>query len=184
MGPSCGPDGRHPILDVLEKQGVFYVPPAAVSAGCPDPPQPGSAFVMRQHQSILSVETHGTGFVDITREVDRVVAEAGIRAGLLTALIRHTSAGLVIQENADPDVLTDLTDRLAVLAPRDPSLYRHGSEGPDDMPAHIRAMLTNVQLSIPVMEGRLALGTWQGIYVAEHRSRGSRRQVALHLMGE
>lgn len=139
---------------------------------------------MRQRQTILAIPTPGTGFVEITREIGRFVADSGIRAGLLTALIRHTSAGLVIQENADPDVLADLTDRLAVLAPRDPSLYRHGSEGPDDMPAHIRAMLTNVQLSIPVMEGRLTLGTWQGVYVAEHRARGSRRQVALHLLGE
>jgi len=139
---------------------------------------------MRQHHTCLTVTTQGTGFVNITREVARMVADSGIHDGLLTAFLRHTSAGLVIQENADPDVLADLTDRLEVLAPRDTSLYRHTLEGADDMPAHIRAMLTNVQLSIPVMGGHLALGTWQGIYVAEHRARGSRREVALHLIGE
>jgi secondary thiamine-phosphate synthase enzyme len=139
---------------------------------------------MRQHHAILPVETRGTGFVEITRDVARVVRDSGIATGLLTLLIRHTSAGLTITENADPDVLADLTDRLAVLAPRDPSLYRHGAEGPDDMPAHIRTLLTNVQLSIPVLEGSPALGTWQGVFVVEHRARGSRRQVVAHVLGE
>ncbi|MBB4266115.1 secondary thiamine-phosphate synthase enzyme YjbQ [Roseospira visakhapatnamensis] len=139
---------------------------------------------MLQRQTILSVSTSDTGFVDITRHLARFVADSGVKTGLLTALLRHTSAGLVIQENADPDVLADLADRLEAMAPRDPSLYRHRSEGSDDMPAHVRAMLTNVQLSIPVMKGRLALGKWQAVYVAEHRARGSDRQVALHLTGE
>ncbi|MBB4287047.1 secondary thiamine-phosphate synthase enzyme YjbQ [Roseospira goensis] len=139
---------------------------------------------MRQHHVLLPVETRGTGFVEITRDVARVVRDSGIATGLLTLLIRHTSAGLTITENADPDVLADLTDRLAVLAPRDPSLYRHGMEGADDMPAHIRTLLTNVQLSIPVLDGRPALGTWQGVFVVEHRARGSRRQVVAHVLGD
>jgi secondary thiamine-phosphate synthase enzyme len=139
---------------------------------------------MRQHHDTLTVQTRGTGFVEFTRDAARLVVDSGIRDGLLSLLIQHTSAGLTITENADPDVLADLTDRLAVLAPRDPSLYRHGLEGPDDMPAHIRSLLTNVQLSIPVRDGRMVLGTWQGLFVVEHRARGSRRQVAAHLIGE
>jgi secondary thiamine-phosphate synthase enzyme len=139
--------------------------------------------MMRQHHELLGVETRGTGFVEITREVARLVADSGISDGLLTLLIQHTSAGLTITENADPDVVADLTDALAGLAPRDPSLYRHGTEGPDDMPAHIRTLLTNVQLSIPVRGGRPELGTWQGVYVVEHRARGSRRRVAAHVIG-
>ncbi|WP_299442945.1 secondary thiamine-phosphate synthase enzyme YjbQ [uncultured Rhodospira sp.] len=139
---------------------------------------------MRQHHDTLSFPTRGTGFVEITRDVARFVADSGIGDGLLTLLLQHTSAGLTITENADPDVLADLTDRLAVLAPRDPSLYRHGTEGPDDMPAHVRTLLTNVQLSIPVRDGRMVLGTWQGVFVVEHRARGGRRQVAAHLIGE
>jgi secondary thiamine-phosphate synthase enzyme len=139
--------------------------------------------MLHQSSRMIAVPTRGTGFVEITREVMNFVADSGIQEGLLTLLLRHTSAGLTITENADPDVLADLTDRLAVLAPRDPSLYRHGTEGPDDMPAHIRTMLTNVQLSIPVMEGRPALGTWQGVFVVEHRARGSRREIAAHVIG-
>jgi len=140
--------------------------------------------MLRQSSCLLSVQTSGTGFTEITREVRTFVADSGLDEGLLTLLIRHTSAGLTITENADSDVLADLTDRLAVLAPRDPSLYRHGMEGPDDMPAHIRTMLTNVQLSIPVLEGRPMLGTWQGVFVVEHRARGSRREVAAHVIGQ
>ncbi len=138
---------------------------------------------MRQHHDTLTVETHGTGFVEITREVTRLVAESGISVGLLTLLLQHTSAGLTITENADPDVLADLTDALAAIAPRDPARYRHGTEGADDMPAHIRALLTNVQLSIPVRGGRPELGTWQGVFVVEHRARGNRRRVAAHVIG-
>nr|WP_211364805.1 secondary thiamine-phosphate synthase enzyme YjbQ [Roseospira marina] len=138
---------------------------------------------MRQSSRVLTVQTKGTGFTEITRLVQGFVADSGLEEGLLTLLLQHTSAGLTITENADSAVLADLTDRLAVLAPRDPSLYRHGVEGPDDMPAHIRAMLTNVQLSIPVQEGRPALGTWQGIFVVEHRARGHHRSVVAHLIG-
>ena len=105
-------------------------------------------------------------------------------AGLLTVFLQHTSASLTIQENADPDVLRDLDDFLARLAPEDPALYRHGAEGPDDMPAHLRALLTQTQLAIPLEQGRLALGTWQGVYLLEHRARPHERFVVLHLAGE
>ena len=138
---------------------------------------------MRQEQTELAIETPGVGFVDITRAVAGFVTESRISEGLVTLFLRHTSASLVIQENADPDVLEDLTDFLARLAPWDGS-YRHGTEGPDDMPAHIRAALTQSQLSIPVADGRLALGTWQGIYVAEHRARPHTRRVRLHIIGD
>lgn len=139
---------------------------------------------MRQSQTVFDVETRGTGFTDITRQVDGWLADTGLRTGLLTLFIQHTSASLTIQENADPDVLRDLATALERLAPRDPSLYRHTTEGPDDMPAHIRAALTDVSLSIPVRDGRMALGTWQGVYVCEHRARGHRRQVIAHVLGE
>jgi secondary thiamine-phosphate synthase enzyme len=132
----------------------------------------------------LGVATRGRGLVDITAEVAAWVRAAGLRIGLLTVFIRHTSASLTIQENADPDVLADLDAFFARLVRDDPSLYRHTAEGPDDMPAHIRAALTQTSLSIPVVEGRLALGTWQGIYVFEHRTSPHRRQVVLHLSGE
>ena len=120
--------------------------------------------------SILTVATRGPGFSDITDEVAGFVVEARAREGALHLHVRHTSASLMIQENADPDVLRDLMTALDGLAPQD-APYRHASEGPDDMPAHIKAMLTSVSLSIPVVEGRTALGTWQGVYVIEHRSR-------------
>jgi secondary thiamine-phosphate synthase enzyme len=114
--------------------------------------------------------------------VARWVAEAGIRAGLLTAFCRHTSASLALQENADPDVQKDLLTALDRLAPRGAG-YVHRLEGPDDMPAHIRAMLTGAAVPIPVVEGRLALGTWQGLYLVEHRDRPHRREVLLHVAG-
>ena len=138
---------------------------------------------MRQATGILTVETQGSGFVDVTRDIARWVADCGMEEGLLTVFIRHTSASLLIQENADPDVLDDLGDALDRLAPRNIG-YRHDTEGPDDMPAHIRAALTQTQLTIPLIGGRLALGTWQGIYVLEHRDRPHRRELALHLIGE
>lgn len=138
---------------------------------------------MRQAAGILAVETQGQGFTDVTREIARWVAEEGMEQGLLTLFIRHTSASLLIQENADPDVLTDLRDALDRLAPRDGG-WRHDAEGPDDMPAHIRAALTQTHLAIPLIGGRLALGTWQGIYVVEQRDRPHRRELALHLLGE
>ncbi|MGE5505014.1 MAG: secondary thiamine-phosphate synthase enzyme YjbQ [Actinomycetota bacterium] len=132
----------------------------------------------------LMVATRGRGLVDITGQVADWVRGAGVRTGLLTVFIRHTSASLTIQENADPDVLADLDAFFSRLVRDDPSLYRHTAEGPDDMPAHIRAALTQTSLSIPVVDGRMALGTWQGIYVFEHRTHPHRRQVVLHLTGE
>ncbi len=138
---------------------------------------------MKQARTILTVDTPGPGLTQFTRAVARWLADQPIRDGLLTLFIRHTSASLLVQENADPDVLADLRDFFARIAP--PSgAYRHDSEGADDMPAHIRAALTQTQLSIPVSSGRLDLGTWQGLYVFEHRDRPHRRDVVLHLMGE
>ncbi|WP_207458102.1 secondary thiamine-phosphate synthase enzyme YjbQ [Azospirillum sp. SYSU D00513] len=139
---------------------------------------------MKQAVTTLTVQTRGAGLVEVTGAVERWLAGQGIGTGLLTVFCRHTSASLLIQENADPDVCRDLERFFKRLAPEDPSLYLHTDEGPDDMPAHIRAALTNTQLSIPVMEGRMALGTWQGIYLFEHRARPHSRQLALHLLGE
>ena len=130
----------------------------------------------------LAVETSGEGFTDITREVAKFLREAGAREGALTLFIRHTSASLTIQENADPSVLQDLTTALSRLAPEDAG-WVHDTEGPDDMPAHIKTMLTATSLQIPVLNGEMALGTWQGIYVAEHRARPHRREVVLQFMG-
>lgn len=136
------------------------------------------------HRSgVLTVETRGPGFVDVTGRIGGWLVEIGAGDGLLTLFIRHTSASLTIQENADPDVLADLRDALEALAPEERP-YRHRSEGPDDMPSHIKAMLTSVSLSIPVADGMPLLGTWQGIYVIEHRARAHRREIALHFTGE
>lgn len=137
---------------------------------------------MRQVSTILTFETSGRGFTDITRAMARWVAQTGIEDGLLTLLCRHTSASLLIQENAAPEVRSDLADWLDRAAPEGVH-YAHDDEGPDDMPAHIKAMLTGVNLQVPVMGGRMALGTWQGIYLAEHRRMPHRRQVAVHLIG-
>lgn len=139
---------------------------------------------MTQAVTTLTVGTRGQGMYDIT---DRVVTWAGgqaVRTGLLTLFIRHTSASLVIQENADPDVLSDLNAFFHRLVPEDEQLYRHVMEGADDMPAHIRAVLTATHLAIPLLDGRLALGTWQGIYVFEHRKAPHERSVVAHLSGE
>lgn len=138
---------------------------------------------MRQCESSLTVRTNGPGLTDITGLVADFVRSAQMRSGLLTAFIRHTSASLVIQENADSDVLADLESFLRRLVSRDPGLYRHTAEGPDDMPSHIRAMLTATSISIPVHDGSLALGTWQALYVFEHRDAPRRREVMLHLIG-
>ena len=132
--------------------------------------------------SLLSVETRGTGFTDITREVAKFLREAGAREGVVALFIRHTSASLTIQENADPSVLQDLTTALNRLAPENAG-WVHDTEGADDMPAHIKTMLTSVSLQIPVLNGEMALGTWQGIYVAEHRARPHRREVVLQFIG-
>ncbi|QCN96278.1 YjbQ family protein [Azospirillum argentinense] len=139
---------------------------------------------MRQAVTTLTTRTRGQGLFEVTEPVGRWVAAQGMESGLLTVFCRHTSASLVIQENADPDVRSDLERFFKRLVPEDPALYDHTMEGPDDMPAHIRSALTTVQLSIPVLEGRMALGTWQGIYLFEHRTRPHERTLALHLLGE
>lgn len=137
---------------------------------------------LRQATGLLRVETPGQALVEISREVARWVAAQGMDDGLLTLLCRHTSASLAIQENAAPAVQRDLLAWLARIAPED-GRYLHDDEGPDDMPAHIRAMLTGVTLSIPLIGGRLALGTWQGLYLIEHRRAPHQREIALHLLG-
>jgi secondary thiamine-phosphate synthase enzyme len=135
-------------------------------------------------QTEIEIATTGRGLFDLTAEVTAWVRDQGAGAGLLTLFLRHTSASLLIQENADPDVLIDLEDFFARLVPDDPALYRHTTEGSDDMPAHIRSALTQTHLSIPFIDGALALGTWQGIYLYEHRTRGHRRRIVLHLMAD
>lgn len=137
---------------------------------------------MRQSSAILSFDTPGRGFTDITRTMAEWLAGTGIGEGLLTLLCRHTSASLLIQENAAREVRLDLAAWLDRLAPEDGD-YLHDEEGADDMPAHLRAVLTGVNLQIPVIGGRMALGTWQGIYLAEHRRRPHRREIAVHLVG-
>ena len=132
--------------------------------------------------SLLTVQTSGAGFTDLTAEVAKFVREARAREGAVTLFIRHTSASLTIQENADPTVLVDLTTALNRLAPENAG-WRHDTEGPDDMPAHVRTMLTGVSLQIPVIDGQLALGTWQGIYLIEHRARPHRRRIVLQFSG-
>ncbi|WP_418321271.1 secondary thiamine-phosphate synthase enzyme YjbQ [Piscinibacter sakaiensis] len=139
---------------------------------------------MRQASTILDIDTRGRGLVEITRKVAAWTDGAGFDSGLLTLFVRHTSASLLVQENADPDVRGDLDRFFARLVPDGDPLFRHRDEGDDDMPAHIRSALTAVQLSIPVSNGRLVLGTWQGIYLWEHRVSPHRRQIALHLLGE
>jgi len=137
---------------------------------------------MEQAQHRLSVATRGPGFIDITGEVAAWLSSIGAQDGLLTLLVRHTSASLTIQENADPDVLRDLADALDRLAPRS-ARYRHRMEGADDMPGHIRSMLTAVSLGLPVAGGQAVLGTWQAIYLIEHRDQPHTREVALHYLG-
>jgi secondary thiamine-phosphate synthase enzyme len=135
-------------------------------------------------QRRLEIPTRGRGTVDITDEVGRVVAESGVRTGIAQVFIHHTSASLIISENADPAVHRDLERVLARLAPDGDPEFEHDAEGPDDMPAHVRAMLTAVEISIPVSDGVLALGTWQGIYVYEHRTRPHRRRLTVTVLGE
>jgi secondary thiamine-phosphate synthase enzyme len=140
--------------------------------------------MLQQTRTTLDIATRGRGLAEITRPVAEWVAQSGLREGLLTLFVRHTSASLVIQENADPDVRGDLDRFFARLVPDGDTLFHHRDEGPDDMPAHVRSALTAVQLSVPLVDGRLALGTWQGIYLWEHRTRAHRREVVLHLLGE
>ena len=132
--------------------------------------------------SILTIQTPGRGFVDLTAEIAKFVKDAGAREGAVTLFIRHTSASLTIQENADPSVLHDLITALDKLAPENAG-WTHDTEGPDDMPAHVKTMLTAASLQIPVLDGELALGTWQAIYLIEHRSRPHRREIVLQFIG-
>jgi secondary thiamine-phosphate synthase enzyme len=132
--------------------------------------------------SLLTVQTPGAGFVDLTAEVAKFVSEVAAKEGAVTLFIRHTSASLTIQENADPSVLDDLMTALDKLAPEDAG-WTHDTEGPDDMPAHVKTMLTATSLHVPVLHGELALGTWQAIYLVEHRSRPHRREVVLQFAG-
>jgi len=140
--------------------------------------------MVRQDTTTLIVPTRGRGLLEITDATRAFVQGTKMRTGLVTLFVRHTSASLVIQENADPAVRDDLDRFFARLVPDGDPLFRHRDEGPDDMPAHIRAALTAVQLSIPIVEASLALGTWQGVYLWEHRTRPHRREVVLHVSGE
>lgn len=139
---------------------------------------------MKQAQETITVETRGQGLYEVTGDIRRWLSGRGMTKGMLTVFCQHTSASLTIQENADPDVQKDLQTFFARLVRDDPSLYRHTLEGPDDMPAHIRSALTDVQLSVPVSGGQMTLGTWQGIYLFEHRTHPHSRRLVLHLVGE
>ncbi len=139
---------------------------------------------MKQHQASLRISPDGSGLHEITAEVSRVVERAGIRTGVCLVFLRHTSASLVIQENADPSAAQDLVRWFERAAPEGDPEYRHTAEGPDDMPSHIRAALTRTSEAIPVVEGRLGLGTWQGLFLFEHRRRPGTRELLLHIWGE
>ena len=141
-----------------------------------------AAANVAQAMAELVVETRGGQFTDITGRLAGWLADIGAAEGLITVFIRHTSASLTIQENADPDVQADLVDALSTLAPAEVP-YRHRSEGPDDMPAHIKSALTSTSLTIPVRDGRMTLGTWQAVYVIEHRERVHRRSLTVHFLG-
>ena len=139
---------------------------------------------MRQYQKLLTISTAGKSLAKVTSKIQAIVAESGIQTGLCTIFLRHTSASLVIQENADPDVLEDLENFFAKLVPEDSQRYIHSTEGLDDMPAHIRTVLTHTSEQIPINNGRLVLGTWQGIYIWEHRQRSHSRELVVHILGE
>jgi secondary thiamine-phosphate synthase enzyme len=140
-------------------------------------------MTLNQHLSNLTIQTRGRGLIEITGEVRAAVAQSGVREGLLTLFVRHTSASLLIQENADPDVREDLERFFARLVRDGDPLFRHRAEGADDMPAHVRCALTATQLAVPITGAKLALGTWQGIYLWEHRVRGHARELAVHVLG-
>ena len=139
---------------------------------------------MKHHQIALKIKTTGKSLHKITRQVEQAVAKSSVMNGLCTVFVRHTSASLIIQENADPDVLVDLENFFAKLVPEDATRYVHSTEGLDDMPAHIRSALTHTSENIPVFEGKLVLGTWQGIYLWEHRQRTHQREIIVHVNGE
>ena len=150
-------------------KSISRTPPSAVNANA----------IMT---SLLTVQTPGPGFIDLTAEVAKFVDDTGAREGVLTLFVRHTSASLTIQENADPSVLADLTTALNRIAPEGAG-WRHDTEGPDDMPAHIKTMVTATSLQVPVLDGELALGTWQAIYLIEHRAHSHRREIVLQFAG-
>ncbi len=139
---------------------------------------------MKQFTHRIEIPSRGKGLYEFTREVAVWVKSCALQTGLLTIFVQHTSASLLIQENADPDVRADLSEFFERVASEEATWYRHTIEGPDDMPAHIRAALTQTQLSVPLVQGRLVLGTWQGIYLFEHRAHPHRRSVVLHLIGD
>ena len=139
---------------------------------------------MKQHQETVEIRTPGRGFIEITRELARVVTASGVRTGLATVFCRHTSCSLLIQENADPSARRDMEHWLQKVAPEHDPDYTHTAEGPDDMPSHLRSMITKTSESIPVTDGRCALGTWQGLYLAEHRARPHTRTLVIHVSGE
>lgn len=139
---------------------------------------------MSHYQTTIALKTTGKCLHKITSQVETIVAQSGIERGLCTVFIRHTSASLIIQENADPDVLTDLANFFKKLVPEETSLYVHNAEGSDDMPAHIRSVLTKTSEQIPINRGQLLLGTWQGIYVWEHRDRAQTREIIVHISGD
>ncbi|QEI42185.1 hypothetical protein BMF77_02791 [Dolichospermum sp. UHCC 0315A] len=138
--------------------------------------------IMTHYQKLLRVSTHGKSFHNITAKIEAIVAESGIETGLCSLFLRHTSASLVIQENADPDVLVDLANFMAKIVPEE-NHYIHDAEGPDDMPGHIRTVLTHTSEQIPINRGHLVLGTWQGIYVWEHRQQNNVRELVVHISG-
>jgi secondary thiamine-phosphate synthase enzyme len=140
--------------------------------------------MLQQHLQTLRIATRGRGLLDVTQQVRECVRASGFEAGLATLFVRHTSASLLIQENADPDVRSDLERFFARLVRDGDSLFEHAAEGPDDMPAHVRSALTATQLAVPIVQGRLALGTWQGIYLWEHRLRPHTRELVVHVLGE
>jgi secondary thiamine-phosphate synthase enzyme len=139
---------------------------------------------LAQYQQFLKVKTTGKSLAKITSNIQSIVAESGIKTGLCTIFLRHTSASLIIQENADPDVLKDLANFFAKLVPEDGKSYIHDAEGADDMPAHIRTVLTKTSEQIPIAQGRLLLGTWQGIYLWEHRQHGHYREIVVQIIGD
>jgi secondary thiamine-phosphate synthase enzyme len=139
---------------------------------------------VRQFSHQMHVATSGKGLYEFTREIEAWLSSHETPTGLLTVYCQHTSASLVIQENADPDVIADLADFFTRLVPEDTRLYRHTAEGPDDMTSHIRSALTQTQVAIPIHNGKLALGTWQGVYLFEHRERPHRRSILLHLFSD
>lgn len=140
--------------------------------------------MLSQDQTTLEISTNGQGLFEITDQIQAWIGQTGLLCGQLTVFVRHTSASLTIQENADPDVRLDLETFFGRLVQENPSLYRHTCEGPDDMPAHIKSALTDVSITIPVDNGQAMLGTWQGVYLFEHRHAPHRRKVVLHLIGE